>query len=217
MADLGLHKASASLLAVDLSRRGLLELARTPTGRKAVRYTTVSAISIVISQVTLFIAFNVVRVGTAVECQTIATAVATGPSYALNRYWAWGRRGRSHLLKEVLPFWLVAFASFAVALYAVSLGASLGRHLQLSHSGIGLLVQAASLGSYGLMWIGKFLIFNRLLFIDRSGPGADPDDDDPAGDGTRGDAGGHGMLGPGTGGPEPAVAVPVRGLTEPTG
>lgn len=160
---------------MDLTPRALLEFARTPTGRKAVRYSTVSAISIVISQLTLFVTFNVLRVATAVECQIIATAVATVPSYTLNRYWAWGKRGRSHLLKEVVPFWTLAFVGFAFSIYAVSLGASLGRHLQLSHGGVGLLVQAASLGSYGLLWVGKFVIFNRILFVDRTKPGPDPE------------------------------------------
>lgn len=176
----------------------MLELARTPTGRKAVRYSTVSAISIVISQLTLFLTFNVLRVATAVECQIIATAVATVPSYTLNRYWAWGRRGRSHLLKEVVPFWVVAFVGFAVSLYAVSLAASLGRHLQLSHAGVGLLVQAASLGSYGLLWIGKFIIFNRLLFVERGVPLADPTLADPTLADMPGDGGSRGD-GPGAG------------------
>lgn len=198
---------------MDLTPRALLELARTPTGRKAVRYSTVSAISIVISQLTLFVTFNVLRVATAVECQIIATAMATGPSYALNRYWAWGKRGRSHLLKEVVPFWAVAFVSFAFSIYAVSLAASLGRHLQLSHAGIGLLVQAASLGSYGLLWIGKFIIFNRLLFADREGPGPD------AGSGEEvtgaGGAAIPGATSRGPVGPGGTLTEPVAGLTGP--
>ena len=54
-----------------------------------------------------------------------ANAVATFPSYWLNRNWAWGKSGRSHLMKEVVPFWVMS--AFGIAFSIV--GASVARHL----------------------------------------------------------------------------------------
>ena len=42
--------------------------------------------------------------------------VAIVPSYYLTRAWAWGKRGRSHWRKEVLPYWLMSFAGIAFSL-----------------------------------------------------------------------------------------------------
>ena len=35
----------------------------------------------------------------------LATAVATVPSYHLNRRWTWGKRDASDMWREVMPFW----------------------------------------------------------------------------------------------------------------
>lgn len=148
---------------------------RTPTGRKLVRYSTVSIISIVISQVVLFITFGALRLWSAVVCNIVATAVAAGPSYYLNRRWAWGKSGRSHLVKEVLPFWGLAFAGLALSVWAVHLTEDHAHQLTSSHFLTSLMVNAASLAAFGVIWIGKFLIFNRLMFIDRSPSAADPE------------------------------------------
>jgi putative flippase GtrA len=34
--------------------------------------------------------------------------VATFPSYYLNRTWTWAKRGKSHLRKEIIPFWTMS-------------------------------------------------------------------------------------------------------------
>jgi GtrA-like protein len=51
----------------------------------------------------------------------IACAVAAVPSFHLNRSWAWGRRGRSRLLREVAPFWALAFLGLAFSTWAADM------------------------------------------------------------------------------------------------
>lgn len=141
-----------------------MDLARSPTGRTALRYSAVSLICIVISQSLLFLFFGILRLASAVDCNVLATAITTLPSYTLNRRWAWGRDGKSHLWREVVPFWTLAFAGLALSLYAVYLADHLSQHLGLSHLAISAVVNGASLGAYGVIWVGKFLIFNRFMF-----------------------------------------------------
>lgn len=145
-----------------------------PTGRVAVRYSIVSAISVVFSLIVLFITYGVFHLASAVVCNLIAAAVTAVPSYFLNRNWAWRRSGRSHLWKEVLPFWVLAFAGLGLSLGAVDLAEAVGRGLGESHLAVSLMVETASLLGYGVVWVGKFVIFNRLMFVDRSTPDRRP-------------------------------------------
>lgn len=138
-----------------------------PTGKTAVKYSAVSAISIVVSQAVLALTYGVGRVASAVDCNFIATAVATVPSYYLNRRWAWGKRGSSHLFREVIPFWVTAFAGLVFSLWAVHLAESSAHNAHLSHLATSVIVNFASLASYGILWVGKFILFNRYLFGSR--------------------------------------------------
>jgi glycosyltransferase XagB len=107
---------------------------------------------------------------TARAANVVACAVATVPSYYLNRCWAWGRRGRSHLWKEVVPFWGIAFAGLALSTWAADLGSALARDAAASHAVTTAIVMTSSLLAFGVLWVGKFAIFNALLFAERPRP-----------------------------------------------
>lgn len=143
-----------------------------------VRYTATSVICVVISEFVLTI---LGLLGwTAFGAVLTATAISTVPSYELNRKWAWGKSGKSHMGKEVVPFWVLAFIGLAFSLWAVDLAQSVARHHHLStvlRTGV---LDAAFIGSYGILWIGKFLIFNKILFAHH------PEDLPPALDGRTG-------------------------------
>ncbi|MDA8392855.1 MAG: GtrA family protein, partial [Actinomycetota bacterium] len=146
----------------------VLAWTQSPTGRKAVRYSAVSAISIAVSSVVLFVTYGILRVGSATECNVIATAVAAVPSYYLNRKWAWGRTGASHLWREVVPFWVVAFIGLMFSIWAVRLAVQVCGALHLEHLATSVVVDISAFGSYGVLWVAKFGLFNRWLFVDRS-------------------------------------------------
>ncbi len=169
---------------IALARR-LLALARTPTGRKAVKYSTVSLISIAVAQTVLFLTFGVGRIAPAMECNILATAVATIPSYNLNRRWAWGKGGKSHLWKEVVPFWTISFIGLAFSTGMAGLGAHIAQGAGLPHLWASVVVNVFSLTAYGILWVGKFIVFNQLLFVDRGAPVVAEGDDLPDGRGDR--------------------------------
>jgi putative flippase GtrA len=165
------RRYSGTMLPPELrSPRALVAWLWSPTGRIAVRYSVVSAISVGITQAVLFLTFGVARLASAVVCNVLASAVAAGPSYYLNRRWAWGKTGRSHVWKEVVPFWALAFVGLALSVGAVDLAAEAGRGLELSHLGVAVLVNAASLLAFGVVWVGKFVVFHKVLFVDRPEP-----------------------------------------------
>jgi putative flippase GtrA len=151
---------------VSLAPSDMRAWAATPTGKKAVRYTLVSVISVAVSQAVLFLTFGVLQLASAVPCNILATAVATVPSYYLNRRWAWGKTGPSHLWKEIVPFWALAFLGLVLSILAVDLAEGEAPHLTSSHFATAIIVNASALAAWGVIWVGKFVIFNRLLFVD---------------------------------------------------
>ncbi|HZD64630.1 MAG TPA: GtrA family protein [Acidimicrobiales bacterium] len=160
---------------MSLSPRAVADLTRSATGRKAVKFAAVSAICVVVTQGVLFLTFGVLRLGTAIECNVIAIAVAAVPSYLLNRRWTWGRTSRSRVFREVLPFWTMSFTGLVVSTGAAALGAQVAHSLGLSHLATSITVNGSNLAAYAILWVGKFLFLDRLLFADRGGrPGPAP-------------------------------------------
>lgn len=151
--------------------------ANDPETRKVVKYSMVSAVSVVVTMITLFLcvwAFHFNEVA----AQVTASIFGAVPSYYLNRMWVWGKSGKSHMKKEVIPFWIM----FAVGL-GFSSGAVWLANLafdDLSHGLSSLLTTAASFFAYALLWVGKYVIFNKLLFVNHE------EDLDPVLDGRSG-------------------------------
>ena len=133
-------------------------------GPASVKYFLASVISVAITQAVLFLLFGVLRAFSAVTSNVIATAIAAVPSYYLNRRWAWGKTGRSHLFKEVIPFWALAFLGLWVSVEAVALTQAQVAAAHIGHLGDAILVNLASLVAFGVVWVGKYVIFNRLMF-----------------------------------------------------
>ncbi len=147
-----------------------------PVLRKLVKYSMVSLVSVVVSQIVLFITYRLT--GHAVLSNVVAVAVGTLPSYELNRRWTWRKNGPSHLWREIVPFWVMSFIGLLFSTLCVFLAERWadGRHLSEAHKSLVLL--AANLGAFGVLWVGKFLIINKLLFHHDGAALADADEDD---------------------------------------
>ena len=155
----------------------VLAYMRTPQFTKVWRYGTVSVVSTVVTLVSLYVFYRVLKVGSAGESNVLATAVATIPSYWLNRTWAWGKSGRSHLWREIMPFWVIAAIGLVLSTLAVQFASHEAKDLSAAHQVETALVLFANLFTYGVLWVGKFVLFNRFLFAKPPGdpPGEAPD------------------------------------------
>jgi putative flippase GtrA len=136
-----------------------------PSSVKLIKYAGVSVISTVVSQVTLLLTFGIFHVMSEVPANIVANVVATVPSYALNRRWVWGKSGKSHFWKEVAPFWILSFIGLAFSSLAVWIAGDFARAHNLSHGETALLVNLANLMSFGILWIVKFVIYNKLFHV----------------------------------------------------
>ena len=132
-------------------------------GRRWIRYSAVSLISVATGQAALGLAFGLFGL-TARPSNYVGFAAGAIPSYYLNRRWTWGRTGRSHLIGEVLPFWVLAIAGLVVSTWAVGEAESFAASVTRTRSLQTLTVMGASLAAYGALWVTKFAAFDRILF-----------------------------------------------------
>lgn len=142
----------------------LIDKLRGPAGQKLFRYSVASVVAVVVSVVCL-VFFNGVVGMRAWVSSTLATAIATVPNYYMNRKWAWGKAGRSHLFKEVIPFWVLAFIGWGFSTISVDVMEAYAKHHHFAHVTETASVALVYFGAFGVLWIGKFVIFNRILFV----------------------------------------------------
>jgi putative flippase GtrA len=135
------------------------------TGRRFARFVLVAAAAVISSQLALVIFLDVAH-RTAGISGALAGVVGAAVSYVLSR-WAWERKGRPHMVKETLPFWIVSVAAWIVLGLATKLGvhwaASLPHHSLKWH----LVVNGTYLGANVLTFLARFVIFHYVLFADR--------------------------------------------------
>jgi putative flippase GtrA len=159
------------VLSVPAIERILLPTRGDSSVHKFIRYSMVSGIAVVISQVTLVLCTGVFGLSGIVS-NTVAAVISTPASYELNRKWAWGRSGKSHLWREVAPFWGFTLIGYLGSTGTVQLADTMTKSHGV-HGGLRVLaIMGAQLFAYGLVWIVKFLVFNRIIFAART-PGAE--------------------------------------------
>ena len=124
---------------------------------KPIMYSLVSVIAVVTSQVVLIICHAGLGL-TAVWSNVIAVAAGTVPSYSLNRSWVWGKKGNSHLWKEVVPFWALSFLGLVFSTVTVA--------IVENYNDSTLVIAGANLAAFGVLWVGKFLLLHYVLFKD---------------------------------------------------
>jgi putative flippase GtrA len=135
----------------------------TPEGRKLVRYGMVSVVSALFTFTVLTLVYGVLQLWTEVPSVIFSNIVATFFNYFLNRRWVWGKSGRSSLLKEVVPFWIMSISGMVLALFTASLARQFSDAHHLGHWTRTVVVIGANTCAFGIIWIGKFLILNRIF------------------------------------------------------
>jgi putative flippase GtrA len=141
----------------------LIAWTKTHEGRKIIRFASVSAVSTVVSftSISVFYGFHIIQ---GVIWATVAgNLVATLPSYYLNRSWTWGKRGRSHFRNEIVPFWAMSFLGIGVSMIGAAWARSEVHAHHWAHLVNTALVSFTNLFSFGLFWVLKMMVFNRIF------------------------------------------------------
>ncbi len=120
------------------------------------RYTAVSAFSIVLTQI-LLVAFSLAGMAAAVA-NLAAVLLAAIPAFVLNRRWTWGDRTDRRLNRQIAIFWTTIAVGLIVstaAVWVTSLTTTAPQALA-----------AANLAAFALLWAARFVVLDRLAFVD---------------------------------------------------
>ena len=124
---------------------------------RIVRYSGVSVVNVVLGQFVLVVCHSGFG-WSGVASNLTAVTVGAGPAYLLSKRFVWASTARTTWRRHVVPFWAIAFVGLALSTFTV--------HLADQRWGTQLAVNGASIGAYGLLWIGKYLFLDRWMFAD---------------------------------------------------
>jgi putative flippase GtrA len=150
---------------VNLTPSALYAHARSDAGRRAIRYVATSGIGVVLTQALLTVFLHVLHWRSGVS-NVLAVSIVSIPAFLLNKYWVWGKRGRAHVRREVLPFWLFTIAGLALSTLAVVLVANATKNpdVESLKNGNKIAVQFANLAGFGILWVLKYLFLDKIMF-----------------------------------------------------
>lgn len=123
--------------------------------KKVSRFLIVSAFNVAVGQSVLILAHSWLRWPFAAS-NVAAVTVSAGPAYILTRYWVWEKRTKNHVIKEVLPFWGLAFFGLIVSTIAAGIANT--------YTDAQIVLNLVNLLSFGVIWIFKFFILDRFMF-----------------------------------------------------
>ena len=136
----------------------------TTVGRRFRRFAVAAVAAVVASQTTLAVLLGGVG-WTAGRSALAAWVAGAGTSYLVSR-WAWERKGRPHLLKETVPFWIVAVFAAIVLTTTTKIANQRGIAMGLSHTQQLIFVGAAYFVANCVTFVTRFVIFHYVVFKD---------------------------------------------------
>lgn len=119
------------------------------------RYSASSVVATVVSQVAFALCY---WFGTpAIVATLVAWLAGAVPNYVLNRRYTWGRSGQK------LPYTIIVIGSAVTAAVVTSVTSHLVQPID-SHALTTVLVSGSYLATYAILFIVKFVLFDRLVF-----------------------------------------------------
>ena len=138
-----------------MSPMALLDRVTRGRGELAIRYSMVSVFGVVFTQVELAIAVGLLDLDPT-KSNVVAVMICAVPVFFLNKRWVWNVDGRVSLRREIIPFWVFTGAGLALSTLLVAVAES--------YSDSTLLIMAASVAGFGLLWVAKFLFLDQIMF-----------------------------------------------------
>lgn len=125
------------------------------------KYIAGSLLATVLSEVTFLIVLA--ATGNTTLGTVIGWFFGAVPNYYLNRSWTWGRRGKSDLVREVLPYVGIILLTLVVASITTDFAQRHQTSVSQTHGVQVLFVGGVFLLTYGVMAVLRFVMLDRLF------------------------------------------------------
>ena len=148
----------------------MLAHAKSPEGRKQLRYAGVSVVFVPLGQILIQVlgalVFTSTNAGGVKETNWVAASIASAailtiPNFFANKMLVWKNTSRDNLRTQVIVFWIAAMlgVTFATGLTFVV------DWMIESHGWIEkVAVFFAQLAGFGIVWLGRYIILDRWIF-----------------------------------------------------
>ena len=134
----------------------LRDLYERPLAQKFIRYAMTSVVGVSLGQSLIFL-FATMLDWSWGWANVTAVAISTVPTYYLSRAWVWQKRGKSSMSSEVIPFWVMTFLGLILSSLCVW-------WFERQWPGYPILVNLGNVVGFGVLWVAKFFILDRVLF-----------------------------------------------------
>jgi len=131
-----------------------------PRLNRLLRYALTSGVATGVSEVTLLALYASGFLG-ATGSSVVANLAGSVPSYLLSRYWIWPEADRGGAARQMGLYWATSAVSLIVSTAGTSLAAA---HAPAGHASHVLVVGTAYIGTYAVLWVAKFLVYQRVIF-----------------------------------------------------
>lgn len=159
---------------VNLSPSSVLAHAKSPEGRKQLRYAGVSAVFVPVGQVLVQLVFWLSDWSKPMSILMVA-AILTIPNYFANKIFVWRDTSKDRMRTQITVFWVAAMLGTGFAMGLAAIAEVFTKDSSDLAQAIWLFV--AQLGGYGLVWVGRYLFLDRFIFK-VTHHGEEPDEDD---------------------------------------
>jgi putative flippase GtrA len=126
------------------------------------RYSASSVIAALTSAV-VFAAVYAVGAGT-LAANVLAFLAGAVPNWVLNRTWAWQRRGRVRVRREVLLYAVVSLLSLLASTTITTWVGRVAPSVTSDRAAQVALVAGAYVATYGVLFVAKYLIYDLVVF-----------------------------------------------------
>jgi putative flippase GtrA len=138
-----------------MSPAALLDKVTRGRGDLAIRYSMVSVFGVAFTQLQLAIYVGLLDLEPT-RSNVAAVMICAVPVFFLNKRWVWNVDGKISVRREIVPFWVFTGAGLALSTALVAIAEEI--------SDSTLLVMAASVAGFGILWVAKFLFLDQVMF-----------------------------------------------------
>jgi putative flippase GtrA len=125
-------------------------------------------VATVLAQAGLAVSYGVLRWPTPAAV-AFSGAVSVPPAYLLCRRYVWRDPGRTGPRSgEAAGFFAIALVGAAISLVSVWLAVWVADFVTSDHVILSVVATVASLVATGLLWVGRYFVLDRFLFVKRS-------------------------------------------------
>lgn len=147
---------------MNLSPSALWAHAKSPEGRKQLRYAGISVVFVPLGQILIQVLGKYAFDRNYTAASVVSALILTTPNFFANKYLVWRETSRDNMTTQVTVFWIAAIIGVS---FATGLTWLVEQQFHDDEAWIeGSAVFFAQLFGFGVVWVARYLVLDRWIF-----------------------------------------------------